>query len=230
MNVWKELEALRFMNRNLESMIDIERREIQLLRQQLVEKNTENTELKDRIERIATKPTTVTNTNTINYNYTQILKRRNTLSSSHTNELIECISPDLIETKGQDMIRVWGRVFADIIGDSVVPRDTSRGKSVCKLDEPMAIEMNIQKRNNLFLLHDNSFLNDTIRSLITPLTADTIKNIIFSYSETRKTVRSMEDMLHYTRVIKMFNELKEGIVNDDMNGVAKHALTLLPTP
>lgn len=218
-----QLEKLREINRNLESLIEIKEAENKSLKAIITKQDTKILQFEDRLENIASKPTTVNNnsSNTM-INIMNILKDKEPLSLEHSSKLVESITPEVINNP--DIVQAYGNVFLNVIGKVPVIRDRSRGKTISKVDKGIAQDMNICK-----LIKDEYILNDyylkcTLKQMIPKEIADQIKANIMRQSviEREKTNQiDLQVLSKYSEQIKMFQGIAENEITDTMEKITR---------
>ena len=218
-----EIEKLREVNRNFQEMINlkdntIENHELTISRQEMKIR-----ELEQRIENIATKaatkPTNVTNNNTVNY--IQHLNNKPPLTHYHQQLWVDGITNELIED--QDIGRAWGNHIYNTIKDTTHLVDDSRRKTVSKVGNEVKdedVKGKIEVKDGVRYFKDYN-CTKTLQFLCArfPEIKDKIAQL------DRLDELTMDQMLHRTRLINMIQAVKDGEVNEDMALAVRYYIT-----
>jgi len=218
-----EIEKLKYINRNMQEMINVKDIEIEYLKQANTNQINEIRDYKKIVENIAakavSKPTTVNN-NTVNY--IQVLKNKPPLTHYHQELWLNGITPSLI--KDRDIAQAWGNHLLNTIGDVNHLTDFGRKKTVSKLGVDVRdndIKGEIILREGLRYMKDYG-CTKLLQFLCTD--APRIKDKIMELTRNEEESVPLDELGHYSKQIKMMEILSQGEVNSDMAGVISHYL------
>ena len=212
-----ELDKLRDKIRNLESIIEIKDAALETKDKLLAEKDVKIVQFEDRLENIATRPTTVNNT----INVLNVLKNKEPLSLHHSTKLIDMITPEVI--KNPNIVQAYGSVFLDVLGNVPVVRDRARGKTVSKVSSEVAKKISDCRLIKNQPVLDDYYLRLTIKQMLSPDIISQHKAKVMEQAMIimSKPQKDLEDLNRFTEQIKMFEGIVEDEVTDTMEAVSK---------
>ena len=232
MNYHQELEKFREIIRTQQETINIKDVEIENYQQNNIEQKKlikkqdfKITELEQRLENVAIKvgsrPTTVNN------QFNIVFKNKETLSNDHSDRLISMITPDVI--CNPNISQIYGNIFYEVIKDTHVLYDMSRGKTVSKITNGLVEEKHCKIIKGKRYLIDYRLFK-TIKSLVDEEKAKYITDII--YEESKKVMAGHQtdlDLLGiHNRQMNLFKDIVEDdIVNEDLAEAIRHCYTKL---
>ena len=216
-----ELEKLREINRNLESIIEIKEASIESLTKQLTEKDAKILQLEMDMKEIAitvgSRPTTVNNT----INVLQVLKNKEPLSLHHSSKLIDRITPEVINNP--NIVQAYGSVFLEVLGNVPVIRDRSRGKTVSKLSSEVANKITDCRLIKNQPVLDDYYLKRTIKQMLQPEIISQHKAKVMEQAMIimSKQQKDLEELDRFTEQIKMFEGINDNEITDTMEAVTR---------
>ena len=204
----QELEKLRYINSNLESMIETERK---YREEKIEELQNEVTQYKKTLEsalfRAVSQPTTINNTK----NYTMILQNKEPLTREHRNLLTEYITDDVIIASNTR--ESYGAALTKFLKDILACPDSSRQKFISKIGDDITDEDMggiVTTVNGQRIIKDVG-LTKVIAFLITPkLSAEHKRRVLaLSMIEFAKT-NDLDTLAAFSEKIELFQKASEG--------------------